>query len=150
MGPVTQLSQPCVPPPAVREAREQDGRWMAAQTPSVLLPLVKGLRSSRRSSSLLSLKVQLSPDQSLSCVKLFATPWTAARQVSLSITNSQSLLKLMSIKSVMPSNHLILCRPLLLLSIFPSIKVFTNDSALRIRWTNYWSFSFNIPMNTQD
>ena len=75
----------------------------------------------------------------------FATPWTASRQASLSITNSQSLLKLMSIESVMPSNHLILCRPLLSLSsIFPSIRVFSNESALHIRWPKYWSFSFNI------
>ena len=73
-----------------------------------------------------------------------ATPWTAARQASLSITNSQSLLKLMSIESVMPSNHLILCRPLLLLSsIFHSIRVFSNESALCIRWPKYWSFSFS-------
>ena len=72
-------------------------------------------------------------------------PWTAARQASLSITNSQSLLKPMSIESVMPSNHLILYHPLLLLpSILPSIKVFSNESALRIRWSKYWSFSFNI------
>ena len=83
--------------------------------------------------------------QSLSCVQLFATPWTAACQASLSITSSQSLLKLMSIESVMPSNHLILCCPLLLLpSIFPSIKVFSKDSGLHIRWPKYWSFSFNI------
>ena len=73
------------------------------------------------------------------------TPWTAARQASLFITNSQSLPKLMSIESVMPSNHLILCRPLLLLpSIFPSLRVFSSESALRIRWPKYWSFSFNI------
>ena len=73
------------------------------------------------------------------------TPWTVARQASLSITNSQSLPKLMSIESVMPSNHLILCRPLLLLpSIFPSIRVFSNESALHIRWPKYWSLSFNI------
>ena len=73
------------------------------------------------------------------------TPWTAARQPSLSITNSWSLLKLMSIESLMPSNHLILCHPLLLLlSIFPSIRVFSYESALRIRWPKYWSFSFNI------
>ena len=73
------------------------------------------------------------------------TPWTAAHQASLSITNSQSLLKFMSIKLVMPSNHLILCHPLLLLpSIFPSIRVFSNESALCIRWPKYWSFSFNI------
>ena len=83
--------------------------------------------------------------QLLSHVRLFATPWTAARQASLSVTNSQSLFKLMSIESVMPSNHLILCRPLLLLpSIFPSIRVFSNESALRIRWPKYWSFSFSI------
>ena len=81
----------------------------------------------------------------LSRVQLFATPWTAACQASLSITNSWSLLKLMSSKSVMPSNHLILCRPLLLLpSIFPSIRVFSNEAVLRIRWPEYWSFSFNI------
>ena len=82
--------------------------------------------------------------QSLSCVQLFAVPWTPAHQASLSITNFQSLLKLMSIKSVMSSNHLILCRPLLQLSIFPDIRVFSNESAPRIRWPKYWSFSFNI------
>ena len=82
--------------------------------------------------------------QSLSRVQLFVTPWTAACQASLSITNSQSWLKLMSIESVMPSNHLILCRPLLLPSIFPSIRVFSNESVLRIRWPKYWSFSFSI------
>ena len=83
--------------------------------------------------------------QSLSHVQLFVTPWTAARQASLSITSSRSLPKPMSIESVMPSNHLILCHPLLLLSsIFPSIRVFSNDSALHIRWPKYWSFSFNI------
>ena len=80
-----------------------------------------------------------------SCVQLFVTPWTIAYQASLSIANSWSLLKLMSIESVMPSNHLILCRPLLLLpSIFPSIRVFSNESVLHIRWSKYWSFSFNI------
>ena len=72
------------------------------------------------------------------------TPWTAAHQASLSITNSQSLLKLMSIELVMPSNHLILCHPLLPSSIFPSIRVFSNQSVLHIRWPKYWSFSFNI------
>ena len=83
--------------------------------------------------------------QSLSHVQLFATPWTAACQASLSITNSQSLLKLMPIESVMPSNHLILCHPLLLLpSNFPSNRVFSNESVLHIRWPKYWSFSFNI------
>ena len=88
---------------------------------------------------------QFSSVQSLSHVWLFATPWTAACQASLSITNSQSLLKIMSIESVMPSNHLILCRPLLLLpSIFPSIRVFSNESVLCIRWPEYWSFSLSI------
>ena len=83
--------------------------------------------------------------QSLSPVWLFATPWTAARQASLSVTNSRRLPKLMSIELVIPSNYLILCHPLLLLpSIFPSIRVFSNESALRIRWPKYWSFSFNI------
>ena len=87
--------------------------------------------------------------QLLSCVRLFVTPWPAACQASLSITNSWSLLKLMSIESVMPSNHLVLCHPLLLLtSIFPSIRVFSNESVFRIRWPKYWSFSFNIgPFN---
>ena len=83
--------------------------------------------------------------QSLSRVRLFATPWITARRVSLSITNSQSLLKLMSIELVMPSNHLILCCPLLLLPpIPPSIRVFSNESSLRMRWPKYWSFSFSI------
>ena len=83
--------------------------------------------------------------QSLSLIRLFATSWTAPCQASLSITNSRTLLKLMSIESVMPSSHLILCRPLLLLpSIPPSIRVFSNDSTLRMRWPKYWSFSFSI------
>ena len=83
--------------------------------------------------------------QSLSCVWLFVTPWTAARQAFLSITNSRNLLKLMSIELVMPSNHLILCRPLLLLPpIPPSIRVFSDESTLHIRWPKNWSFSFNI------
>ena len=89
--------------------------------------------------------VQFSSVQSLSHVQLFATPWTAPRQASLSITNSRSPLKLMSIESVMPSNHLILCHPLLLpSSIFPSIRVSSNESVLHIRWPKYWSFSFTI------
>ena len=88
---------------------------------------------------------QLSSIQSLSRVQLSATPWTAAHQASVSITNSRNLLKLMSMESVMLSNHLILCHPLLLLpSIFPSIRVFSNESVLRIRWPKYWSFSFLI------
>ena len=83
--------------------------------------------------------------QYLSCVQLFVTPWTATRQASLFIINSWSLLKLMSIESVIPSNHLILCHPLLLLpSIFPSIRVFSNESVLHIRWPNNWSFSLRI------
>ena len=88
--------------------------------------------------------------QSLSRVQLFVTPWTAAQQGSLSITNSWSLLKLMSIELVMPSNHLILCHPLLLLpSIFPSIRVFSDESALHIRWPKYWSFSFSISLSNE-
>ena len=88
---------------------------------------------------------QFSSIQSLSHVQLFAIPWTAAHQASLSITNPRSLPKLMSIESVMPSNHFILCRPLLLLpSIIPSNRVFSNDSALPMRWPKYWSFSFSI------
>ena len=88
--------------------------------------------------------LQFSSVQSLSPVRIYVTTGTAARQASLSITNSQSLLKLLSIKSVMPSNHLILCCPLLLPSIFPSIRVFSNESAPRIRRSKYWSFSFSI------
>ena len=92
---------------------------------------------------------RISSVQSLCHVQLFATPWTAPCQTSLAITNSQSLLKLMSIESVMPSNDLILCHPLLLLpSIFPSIRVFSNESVFRIRWPKYWSSSFSIsPFN---
>ena len=87
----------------------------------------------------------ISSVQLLSSIQLFATPWIAVRQTSLSITNSWSLLKLMSIESVMPSNQLILCHPLFLLpSIFPSIRVFSNESVLHIRWPKYWSFSFSI------
>ena len=82
--------------------------------------------------------------QLLSHVRLFATPWTAAHQASLSIINSQSLLRLMSIESVMPSNHLILCRPLFPPSVFPSIRVFSSEPVLHIRWPKYWSFSSNI------
>ena len=93
--------------------------------------------------------------QSFSRVRLSVTPWTAACQASLSITNTQSLPKLMSIESVMPSNHLILCHLLLLPSIFPSIRVFSNESVLRIRWPKYWEFqlqhqSMNISVNIQD
>ena len=93
----------------------------------------------------MDIRVASSSVWSLRCVRLFATPWTAACQASLSITNSQSLLKLMSFKLMMPCNHLILCRPLLLLpSVFPSLRVFSSESVLRIRWPKYWSFSFSI------
>ena len=86
----------------------------------------------------------------ISRVRLFATPWTAVHQASLSFTISQSLLKFMSIGSVRPSNHLVLCRPLLLLpSVFPSIRVFSNESVLRIRWPKYWSFSFSISPSSE-
>ena len=95
--------------------------------------------------------VQFSSVQALSRVWLFATPWTTARQASLSITNSLSLPKLMSIESVMPSNHLILCHPLILLpSIFPSIRVFSNELALCIRWPKYWNFSFKISPSNEN
>ena len=88
--------------------------------------------------------------QLLSYVQLFAIPWTAALQASLSFTISQNLLRLLSIESVMPSNHLILCHPLLLLpSIFPSVRVFSSDSAVRIRWPKYWSFSFSISLSNE-
>ena len=91
------------------------------------------------------LSVQFSSFQSLSRFRLLATPWNAAYQASLFITKSRSLLKLMSIKSVLPSSHLILCGPLLLLpSVLPSIRVFSNESTLRMRWSKYWSFSFSI------
>ena len=98
---------------------------------------------------LFNLHAEFSTVQSLSHVQLFVTSWTAAHQASLSINNTRSLLKFMSIESVMSSNHLILCHPLLLLpSIFPSIRVFSNESVLPIRWPKYWSFSFNIsPFN---
>ena len=90
-------------------------------------------------------RCSVSSVQSLSNVRLFVNPWTVAHQTSLSITKARSLLKLMSIESVMPSSHLILCRPLFLLpSVFPSIRIFSNESVLRIRWPKYWSFSFSI------
>ena len=94
--------------------------------------------------------LQFSSVQPLSRVRLFVNPWTAALQPSLSITNSRSFFKLMSIELVMPSNHLILCRPLLLLlSVFPSIRVFSNESVLHIRWPKYWSFSFSISPSSE-
>ena len=120
----------CPPHPACAYGGPQN---VANCMPHRQAPLMEGL----------GLPVQFSPV--LSHVQLSATPWTAARQASLSITHSPSLPTLMSIESVVPSNHLILCYPLLLLpSIFPSIRLFSNESALRIRWPKYWSFSFNI------
>ena len=105
------------------------------------------LKKKKKSLKLYNIAISVSSVQSLSRVWLFATPWTTACQASLSITNSRSPPKPMSIKSVMPSNHLILCCPLLLLpSIFPSIRVFSNESALRIRWPKYWSFSFRTDL----
>ena len=106
-------------------------------TRSVFSPFFRGFQN--------VISDQIRSDQSLSPVRLFATPWIAARQASLSITNSRSSLRLRSIESVMPCNHLILCRPLLLMPpIPPSIRVFSNESTLRIRWPKYWSFSFSI------
>ena len=105
---------------------------------------------SRRRADFYLLEIDLLVVHSLSCVQLFAIPWTAAHQTSLSFTIFRSLLKLMSIESVMPSNHLILCHPLLLLpSIFPSFRVFSNELALCIKWPNYWNFSFNISPSTE-
>ena len=110
--------------------------WNGPTTGSVTVWLVTGTKKGSD---------QIRSDQSLSRVRLFVIPWTAARQASLSITNSRSSLRLTSIKSVMPSRHLILCRPLLLLpTIPPSIRVFSNESTLRMRWPKYWSFSFSI------
>ena len=103
------------------------------------------MHSTKKLTQSLKQVYQFSSVQSLSHVQLFATPWTAAHQGSLSITNSRNLLKLTPIESVMPSNHLILCRPFLLPpSIFPRIRVFSNESALHVRWPKYWSFSFSI------
>ena len=98
---------------------------------------------------LLREEVQFSSVQSLSRIQLFMTPWTAARQASLSITDSQSLLKLMSVTLVMPSSHLILHCPLLPPSVFPSIKVFSSELVLRTRWPKYWSFSFSISLSNE-
>ena len=110
------------------------------------LPIIVSLPLSKRGAKIHMLRPSLPFSvQSLSRVRLFATPWITARQASLSITNFQSLLKLISIESVMPSSHLILCHPLLLLlPIPPSIRVFSNESTLHMRWPKYWSFSFSI------
>ena len=112
-------------------------RWDAKQICDILIVWMSLI--------LLKILIKQSSIQSLSCVQLFVNPWTAIHQASLSITNSWSLLKLMFIESLMPSNHLILCHPILLLpSVFPGIRVFSNESALHIRWPKHWSFSFNI------
>ena len=114
-----------------------------SKDPDVIIPIFFLVKSTDIDIQFSS--VQFSSVQLLSCVQLFATPRTAARQASLSITTSRSLLKLMSIESVMLSNHLILCCPLLCPpSIFPSIRVFSKESVLRIRWPKYWSFSFSV------
>ena len=115
----------------------------------VWLPQKKSLE--KNSSNIFRKWYQFSSVQSLSRVRLFATPWIAARQASLSITNSRSSLRLTSIESGMPSSHLILCRPLLLLPpIPPSIRVFSNESTLRMRWPKYWSFSFSIILSKEN
>ena len=109
--------------------------------------LPKSITSLSKMMLFLFLQYPLSSVKFLSCVQLFATPWTAAHQASLSTTNFQSLLKLMSIESVMPSNHLILCSPLLFPpSIFPSIRVFSNETVLQIRWPKYGSFNLSISL----
>ena len=111
----------------------------------LLIPIIYDITLKGQQPSLGNYQSKFSSVQLLSRVQLFVTPWAAECQASLPITNSWSLLKFMSIKSVMPSNHLILCHPLLLLPpVFPSIRVFSNESVLRIRWPKYWSFSFSI------
>ena len=112
--------------------------WPASCHPILLWPSVLDYPATQER------PITFSSVQSLSRVRLFTTPWTSAHQASLSITNSQSLLTLMITESVMPSNHLILCHPLLLPSIFPSFRVFSYESVLHIRWPKYWSFSFSI------
>ena len=128
---------------AISSSRESS--WLRDQTYVSYVSVIGGRFFTTSATWEASSWVQLSSVQSLSSVRLFATPWTAAHQASLSISNSRSSLRLASIKSVMPSSHLILCRPLLLLPpVPPSIKVFSNESTLRMRWPKYWSFSFSI------
>ena len=130
----------------IREKTRVSGAQWARRTQGyIFLVLMLGKQECQKVVLIWSSSVQL-----LSHVWLFATPWNVARQASLSITNSQSLLKVMSMASVMPSNHLKLCCSLFLLpSIFPSIGVFSNDSVLRIRWPKYWSFSFSISPSSE-
>ena len=141
MEPEQKLHPPYPPPQCTKNHTEMafpiylNGQFMSNS------PVIRGQKPHFQS----WLSVQFSSVHSLSHVRLFATPWTAARQASLSITNSQSPPKLMSIELVIPSNHPILCRPLLLLlPIFPSIRIFSNESALHTRSPKYWSFSFSI------
>ena len=123
-------------------------QWLRLYSPNTEGPSSLACQGTR--SCMPQLKIPVSSVQSLSHVQLFATPWTAARQASLSITNSWSFFKLLCIESVMPSKHLILCLPLLLLpSIFPSIMVFSNESVLRIRWPKYWSFNSSISCSNE-
>ena len=127
--------------PSQMTSGDPEASWTWTEKPSLSL----SLRSCGSYTTLRRDLLQFSAVQSLSRVWLFVTPWTAARQASLSITNSQSSLRLMSIESVMPSSHLILCRPLFLLPpVPPSIRVFFNESTLHMRWPKYWSFSFSI------
>ena len=140
VGDVIQPSHPLSPPsPAFNLSQHQDVfQWVSSSH-----QVVKVLELQLQHQSFQW--IQFSSVQSPSCVQLFLTPWTAARQASLSITNSRSSPKLMSIELLMPSNHLILCHPLLLQpSIFPSIRVFSNESTFPMRWPKYWSFSFSI------
>ena len=129
-----------------RAARETKNHIQFSRTFVRMVKYMKSLNKDKMDEG----SVQFSSDQSLSRVWLFANPWTAALQASLSMTNSQSPPKPMSIESEMPPNHLILCHPLLLLpSVVPSIRLFSNDSALRIRWPKYWSFSFSISPSSE-
>ena len=131
---------PCPSPTPVACSNScPSSQWCHPTSSSSVIPFSSCLQSFPASGSFQWVN-WFSSVQLLSPVWLFSTPWIAAGQASLSITNSHSLLKLMSIKSIMPSNHLILCHPLLLPSIFPSIRVFSNESVLRIRWPKYWSF----------
>ena len=116
---------------------------------TILWPEITESSNHRVTSGYFFLKLLISSVQSLSRVRLFVTPWGATRQASLSITSSRSLLKLMSFVLVMPSSRLILCRPLLLPLIFPSNRAFSSEPVLRIRWPNYWNFSFNISPSNQ-
>ena len=123
----------------------QGGSWYPERWRNLPKPMRTVICEEDRMRQMVSGNLPFSSVQSLSCVRLFATPWIAAHQASLSVTNSRSSLRLTSIESVMPSSHLILCHPLLLLPpIPPSIRVFSNESTIRMKWPKYWSFSFLI------